>query len=304
MHQDNFMAVELAPIADKGGAVQHKSGLAGFFVRWPVPVLIALFWLGLMALVALAAPWLAPYDFMATDVLARLRPPVLLGGTLEHLLGTDQLGRDVYSRVIASIRISITIAITATIITTVIGLTLGFVAAYFRGWVDQLILMAVDAQLAMPFMIIAIAVLAFLGNSLVIFVLLLGLNGWETITRMARGLAISASSQGYAVAARDIGSPPARIYVKHILPNISATIVIAMTLNIPGVILLESSLSFLGIGLQPPQTSLGNMVGYGRDYIQSAPWIMLMPAVIIVLTTLSVSIVGDWLRDRLDPTLR
>jgi peptide/nickel transport system permease protein len=153
-------------------------------------------------------------------------------------------------------------------------------------------------------MIIAIAVLAFLGNSLVIFIMLLGLNGWDQVTRIARGLAISADTQGYAAAARDIGASPWRIYLRHILPNISATIVVAMTLNIPGVILLESSLSFLGIGLQPPQTSLGNMVGYGRDYIQSAPWIMLMPAAVIVVTTLSVSIVGDWLRDRLDPTLR
>jgi peptide/nickel transport system permease protein len=156
----------------------------------------------------------------------------------------------------------------------------------------------------MPFMIISIAVLAFLGNSLPIFIMLLGMYGWEQVTRIARGLAISANAQGYAAAARDIGASPWRIYLRHILPNISAMIVIAMTLNIPAVILLESSLSFLGIGLQPPQTSLGNMVGYGRDYIQSAPWIMLMPAAVIVITTLSVSVVGDWLRDRLDPTLR
>ncbi|ENN88095.1 Oligopeptide transport system permease protein [Rhizobium freirei PRF 81] len=287
-----------------GGVIQRKGGFKAFFAAWPPLVLISLAWLGLMILVALLAHWLAPYDFMATNVLARLRPPAFFGGTFEHLLGTDQLGRDVFSRVIASIRISITIALAATVITTIIGVTLGFLAAYFRGWVDQLILMMVDAQLAMPFMIIAIAVLAFLGNSLVIFVLLLGLNGWEIITRMARGLAISANAQGYAVAARDIGASPARVYLRHILPNISTTIVVAMTLNIPGVILLESSLSFLGIGLQPPQTSLGNMVGYGRDYIQSAPWIMLTPAAIIVFTTLSISIVGDWLRDRLDPTLR
>ncbi|MGG6895503.1 ABC transporter permease [Rhizobium sp. BR 315] len=298
------MAAEVENAPAFGGVIQRKSNLRAFFSAWPPLVLISLAWLGLMILVALFAHWLAPYDFMATNVLARLCPPALFGGTFEHMLGTDQLGRDVFSRVIASIRISITIALAATIITTIIGVTLGFLAAYFRGWVDQLILMMVDAQLAMPFMIIAIAVLAFLGNSLVIFVLLLGLNGWDIITRMARGLAISANAQGYAVAARDIGASPARVYLRHILPNISTTIVVAMTLNIPGVILLESSLSFLGIGLQPPQTSLGNMVGYGRDYIQSAPWIMLTPAAIIVVTTLSISIVGDWLRDRLDPTLR
>ncbi|MFJ6324234.1 MULTISPECIES: ABC transporter permease [unclassified Rhizobium] len=298
------MSAEIEHAAPLGGVVRRKSSLSAFFSAWPPLVLIAIFWLALMLFVALFAYWLTPYDFMATNVLARLRPPALFGGSFAHLLGTDQLGRDVFSRVIASIRISIIIAVAATIITTAIGVTLGFLAAYFRGWVDQVILMMVDAQLAMPFMIIAIAVLAFLGNSLVIFVLLLGLNGWEVITRIARSLAISANAQGYAVAARDIGASPACIYLRHILPNIATTIIVAMTLNIPGVILLESSLSFLGIGLQPPQTSLGNMVGYGRDYIQSAPWIMLTPAVIIVLTTLSVSIVGDWLRDRLDPTLR
>ncbi|MEZ2128002.1 ABC transporter permease [Sinorhizobium sp. CB9] len=298
------MAIEQDRTAIGGSVVEQKGRLTAFLEAWPPAVLMSLIWLALMVLISLLAPLITPYDFMATDVHARLKPPFLFGGDASHLLGTDQLGRDVLSRAITSIRISITIAICATLLSTAIGVTLGFVAAYFRGWIDQIILMIVDAQLAMPFMIIAIAVLAFFGNSLVIFVILLGLNGWEQVTRIARGLAISANTQGYAAAARDIGSSPWRIYLRHILPNISATIVVAMTLNIPGVILLESSLSFLGIGLQPPQTSLGNMVGYGRDYIQSAPWIMLMPAVIIVVTTLSVSVMGDWLRDRLDPTLR
>lgn len=297
------MAIEHEGIAASGSVVEEKQRLAAFFQAWPPAVIFAIAWLLLMMLVAILAPLITPYDFMAVDVHARLKPPAFFGGSLSHLLGTDQLGRDVLSRALTSIRISITIAICATLLSTMIGLILGFVAAYFRGWVDQVILTLVDAQLAMPFMIIAIAVLAFLGNSLVVFVMLLGLNGWEQITRIARGLAISANTQGYAAAARDIGASPWRIYLRHILPNISATLVVAMTLNIPGVILLESSLSFLGIGLQPPQTSLGNMVGYGRDYIQSAPWIMLMPAAVIVITTLSVSIVGDWLRDRLDPTL-
>ncbi len=291
-------------IAASGSVIEEKKKFRAFIEAWPPAVLIAIFWLALVILIAVIAPLIVPYDFMAVDVHARLKPPVFFGGDFAHILGTDQLGRDVFSRALISIRISLTIAICATLLSTVVGVTLGFIAAYFRGWVDQIILTLVDAQLAMPFMIIAIAVLAFLGNSLTIFIMLLGLYGWEQVTRIARGLAISASAQGYAAAARDIGASPWRIYLRHILPNISAMIVIAMTLNIPAVILLESSLSFLGIGLQPPQTSLGNMVGYGRDYIQSAPWIMLMPAAVIVITTLSVSVVGDWLRDRLDPTLR
>ncbi|EJJ24863.1 ABC transporter permease [Rhizobium sp. CF142] len=291
-------------IAASGSVIEEKKKITAFLEAWPPAVLIALFWLGLVILIAVIAPLIVPYDFMAVDVRARLKPPVFFDGDFSHILGTDQLGRDVFSRALISIRISLTIAICATMLSTAVGVTLGFIAAYFRGWVDQVILTFVDAQLAMPFMIISIAVLAFLGNSLPIFIMLLGLYGWEQVTRIARGLAISANAQGYAAAARDIGASPWRIYLRHILPNISAMIVIAMTLNIPAVILLESSLSFLGIGLQPPQTSLGNMVGYGRDYIQSAPWIMLMPAAVIVITTLSVSVVGDWLRDRLDPTLR
>lgn len=287
-----------------GGRVVARDRVSAFFSYYPPATLLAMTWLIVMVVVALLAPMIAPYGFMDVDVMARLKPPVFFGGSWTHPLGTDQLGRDILSRALVSIRISITIAVCATIITTLIGVTLGFVAAYFRGWTDHVIMMAVDAQLAMPFMIIAIAVIAFFGNSFVIFIVLLGLHGWESITRISRGLAIAATSNGYALAVRDLGANPVRIYLRHILPNISATIAVAMTLNIPGVILLESSLSFLGIGLQPPQTSLGNMVGYGRDYIQSAPWIMLTPSMLIVVTTLSVSILGDWLRDRLDPTLK
>lgn len=298
------MTLELKTIENEQSRVARKAWRVAFFNEWPPTLLAALAWLAVMVLVALLVPHIAPYDFMALDVMARLQPPAMMGGDWFHIFGTDQLGRDVFSRVLFSIRISIAIAVCGTVISTVVGVTLGFLAAYFRGWIEQITLLVVDAQLAMPFMIIAIAVLAFFGNSLTVFVLLLGLNGWEQVTRIARGLALSASNRGYATAARDIGGSARRIYLRHILPNISATIVVAMTLNIPNIILLESSLSFLGIGLQPPQTSLGNMVGYGRDYIQSAPWVMLFPAAIIVITTLSVSIAGDWLRDRLDPTLR
>lgn len=290
--------------SDSASVIEAKSRWKAFFEAWPPAVLLALGWIGLMVLIALLAPLIAPYEYMALDVRARLQPPVFMGGSWDHALGTDELGRDVTSRLLMSIRISIAVAFIATLISTATGLILGFAAAYFRGWVEEIILILVDAQLAMPFMIVAIAVLAFFGNSVFLFVLLLGFNGWEAITRIARGLAISATEQGYAKAVRDLGASPVRVYFGHILPNIAATLMVAMTLNIPGVILLESSLSFLGIGIQPPETSLGNMVGYGRKYIQTAPWIMLVPSLVIVLTTLAVSITGDWLRDRLDPTLR
>lgn len=282
----------------------EKNRVAAFFQRWPVSILLALGWVGAMLFVAFFGHFFAPEDFMAIDLRARLAPPVFMGGSWEHALGTDELGRDVLSRLIASIRISLTIAFMATLVSAVVGVALGFLAAWARGRVEQAILMLVDAQAAMPFMIIALAVLAFLGNSLTLFTMLLGFYGWERIARIARGLAISAQEQGYAAAARDLGASPWRVYGRHILPNIASTLIVSMTLNFPEVILLESGLSFLGLGVQPPLTSLGNMVGYGRDYIQSAAWIMLAPAAVIVVTTLAISMIGDWLRDLFDPTLR
>ncbi len=286
------------------GVARRRSAARRFFDAWPPMVLVAIAWLSLMLFVALAADFIRPYDFKALDLRGRLQPPVFMGGTWRHILGSDELGRDVLSRLIESIRISLMIATASTLFAAVVGVLLGFSAAHFRGIVEHLVQVQVDLQASMPFLIIALAVLAFFGNSLTLFVLLMGLNGWERIARIARGLAISANEQGYASAVRDLGAGPWRIYGRHILPNIAATLIVSMTLNFPEVILLESGLSFLGLGVQPPLTSLGNMVGYGREYMQTAPWILLAPAAAIIMTTLSVSILGDWLRDRLDPTLR
>ena len=270
----------------------------------PLAVIIAATWITALLLVALFADQLRPYGITQMDLRARLTPPILFGGTWAHPLGSDELGRDVLSRLITSIRISVTIAIGATLIAGILGTTLGFLAAHFRGLVEQLVLMLIDFQASMPFLIIALSVLAFFGNSLPLFIGLMGFYGWERHARIARGLAISANAQGYAAAVRQLGASPLRIYLRHILPNTAATLIVAATLSFPEVVLLESGLSFLGLGVQPPMTSLGNMVGYGREYLTRAPWILLAPSITIVLTTLSVSLLGDWLRDRLDPTLR
>ncbi len=266
----------------------------------PLGVKLAIFWLALMVLIALTSQWIAPYSFTAPDLRNRLSPP----GNPVHWLGTDELGRDVLSRLFVSIRVSLLIAFGASIISAVVGTTLGFLAAYFRGMVEQAVLMLADFQASMPFLILALSVLAFFGNSLMLLVCLMGFFGWERYARIARSLAIAASAQGYAASVRQLGASPARVYLRHILPNIASTLIVSMTLIFPEIILLESSLSFLGLGVQPPMTSLGNMVGYGREYITRAPWIMLAPALTIVTTTLAVSTLGDWLRDHLDPTLR
>jgi peptide/nickel transport system permease protein len=257
-----------------------------------------------MLFTALAADWISPFSYTALDLRNRLTPPIGLGGDWLHPLGTDELGRDVLSRLITSIRMSLLIAFGATVISAVLGVALGFLAAHFRGLVEQAVLALVDFQAAMPFLILALAVLAFFGNALPLFICLLGLNGWERYARIARGLAVSAGSQGYAAAVKQLGASPWRVYGCHVLPNIASTLIVSMTLAFPEIILLESGLSFLGLGVQPPMTSLGNMVGYGREYLTRAPWILLAPSSVIVLTTLCVSLVGDWLRDRLDPTLR
>lgn len=266
----------------------------------PTAVMVAIVWIAAVLVVALLADAIAPYGLTRMDLKNRLSMP----GNPAHWLGTDELGRDVLSRLIFSIRISLLIAFGATAISAVLGTLLGFLAAHFRGLIEQIVLMLADFQASMPFLILALAVLAFFGSSLQLLVCLMGLYGWERYARIARGLAISAAAQGYAGAIRQLGATPSRIYFRHILPNIASTLIVSMTLVFPEVILLESGLSFLGLGVQPPMTSLGNMVGYAREYLGRAPWIMLAPATTIVLTTLAVSTIGDWLRDKLDPTLK
>lgn len=268
--------------------------------RVPFSVAFAIAWLAAMVFVAFCADMIRPYGITAMDLRSRLSQP----GNPAHLLGTDELGRDVLSRLLQSIRVSLAIAFGATIISAVFGTALGFAAAKFRGAVEHLVLVLADFQAALPFLIMSLAILAFFGSSMPLLIGLMGFYGWERYARIARGLAISASAQGYAAAVVQLGARPARLYINHILPNVASTLIVSMTLTFPEIILMESGLSFLGLGVQPPETSLGNMVGFGREYLTRAPWIMLAPAFVIMMTTLAISLVGDWLRDKLDPTLR
>ena len=272
--------------------------------KYPALVLTGMGFVFFVFVIFLFADWLAPYSYKVQDLANRLQPPVWLGGVEHYFLGTDQLGRDILSRLIYATRFSIFVAILGTVIGAVLGTFLGFVAAHFRGWVEESIMMLVDAQASLPFMLIALAVLAFFGNSFTLFIVIMGINGWDKYARMTRGMVLSANIHGYAVAVRSLGARPASIYFRHILPNISSVLIVQFTLNFPQTILLETSLSFLGLGIQPPLTSLGQMLGSGRSYLITAWWIAVLPGIIIFLTTLSISMIGDWLRDRLDPTLR
>jgi peptide/nickel transport system permease protein len=295
-------------LESRQASVQAVPPLAGtvrrFLRKYPPLVLSAGSFVLLVLLVSAAADLLAPYHYTAQDLANRLRPPAFLGGPSQYLLGTDELGRDILSRLLYATRFSVIIAILGTSIGAVVGTTLGFVAAHFRGWVEETLMMLVDAQASVPFMLLALAVLAFFGNSLVLFIVVLGINGWENYARLTRGMVLSASKQGYAVAVHALGASPARIYGRHILPNILSVLIVQFTLNFPQTILLETSMSFLGLGIQPPLTSLGQMLGAGRRHLLLAWWIAVLPGLMIFLTTLSISIVGDWLRDRFDPTLR
>jgi peptide/nickel transport system permease protein len=273
--------------------------------RVPLLILLCMAIVVVLALVALLAHWIAPYDYSVIDLRARLAPPAWYPkGTMAHPLGTDELGRDMLSRLIQSIRTSLTVALIGSIMSAVLGTFLGFLSVHFRGWLDELVMAAVDIQAALPFMILALAVVAFFGDSIVLFIGLMGIYGWERFARLTRAMTLSALSNGYAVAVQTLGARPLRVYAIHILPNIANTLIVTMTLNFPQIVLLETSLSFLGVGIQPPMTSLGNMVGFGRDYLLTAWWIAAFPAATIFLGTLAISLLGDWIRDVLDPTLK
>ena len=272
--------------------------------RWPVLVVCAFVFMALILAIFLLADVLAPHDYRAQSLRTRLAPPVFLGGSWNNILGSDELGRDVLSRLLYAIRFSIVVALGGTLMGAVLGTVLGFLAAHFRGLVEEAIMMLADVQASLPFMLIALAMIAAFGGGFGLFILIMGIYGWEVFARLTRGVVISANNQGYATATTAIGAPPRYTYLRHILPNILSVLVVQFTLNFPQVVLLETSLSFLGLGIRPPLTSLGQMLGAGRAYLTTAWWIAILPGMVIFLTTMSISLIGDWLRDRLDPTLK
>ena len=271
----------------------------------PLAVAMSAAFLTVICLVALFGPALAPHDYEETNLLYRLKPPFWSPLSVDgYLLGTDKLGRDLLSRLLLATQVSIALAVLGTLIGAVLGTFLGILAAHRGGIVDEIVMTMVDWQAAMPFLIIALAVLAFFGNNFYLFLALMGLYGWETYARLTRGLVLAAREQGYAVAVRALGAKPSRLYLGHILPNVIGPLIVQLTLNFPQTILLETSLSFLGLGIQPPLASLGQMLGEGRDYLLNAWYLAVIPGAVIFLTTLSMCLVGDWIRSRLDPTQR
>jgi len=262
----------------------------------PPGVLLAMLWLLACLSLVIILPLVSHLDVTAIDLRARLSPPIGFGGTWAHPLGTDDLGRDVFARLVASLRTSLAIALGAVVISATIGTLIGILAAHLRGWVDQLVVAAVDAQVSVPFIIISLTLTAIFGNNLYLFIFILGMFGWERYTRLARAMTMASRGRGYVLAMRTLGFSWPRIYLRHVLPNIASTLLVTATITFPEVILLETSLSFLGLGIQPPMTSLGNMLGFGRSYLLTGWWIAVAPGLAIFLCALSVSIIGDWAR--------
>ncbi|WP_331375278.1 ABC transporter permease [Sinorhizobium chiapasense] len=267
-------------------------------------ILLALAWIALIILLSIAAPLVAPYGYADQQPMLRLRPPAILGHDNPFLFGSDNLGRDVFSRTLYGIRYSIIIALSGTLISTFIGVAMGMLAARLRGWWEETIMMLVDIQASLPFIIFAITIVAFFGKGFWLLAVIVGLAGWGRYARLARGLVLDAETVGYAAALRVLGAGSSRIYIRHILPNIVSALVVQMTLNFPEVILLETGMSFLGLGVQPPLTSLGLLINESRNYLMLAWWMAAVPGAVIVLTTLSISLLGDWLRDVMDTKLR
>ena len=253
----------------------------------------------LLFVISIFAPWLAPYDPGRIDLTNILAAP-----SASHLFGTDQLGRDVLSRMIWGARISLKVGFVATGVAIIIGAILGAIAGYYGRWIDSAIMRFVDIMLCFPTFFLILAVIAFLEPSIWNIMLIIGLTGWMSVTRLVRADFISLKERDFVQAARVIGAGDLRIIFLHILPNAMASILVAATLGIAGAILTESALSFLGIGVQPPTPSWGNILTAGKDNIDIAWWLSLYPGLAILITVLGYNLLGEGIRDSLDPRLR
>jgi len=247
---------------------------------------------------AFLAPYLAPYSPTAPSFAVVLQPP-----NLQHPFGTDQLGRDVLSRVIFGARIALLVGITTVVVAGLVGCTLGLVSGYFGGWIDAAVMRIADVQLSFPFILLALTVNAIIGGGLRNIILSLVIAGWPLYVRVVRGEVLALRAREYVQAAVATGAPVGRIIFRHLLPNVMTPIIVISTLQVSQFIIAEATISFLGFGIQPPTAAWGTMVSDGRNYIFFAWWLSTFPGAALALTALGVNLAGDWLRDTLDPRL-
>ena len=259
----------------------------------------------LLVVVAVLAPVVAPHDPAAQSLRARLDPPAWQdGGSWSHVLGTDSLGRDVLSRLIYGARVSLLVGAVVVLVAGVFGVTVGLVAGYKGGKVNSVLMRLVDTQLAFPGLLLALIILATVGPSMKTVIIVLALNNWMIYSRVTQGIVLSVKETPYVEAAEIVGCTSRRVVFRHILPNLTAPLLTLATLEFAAIILSEAALSFLGVGIQPPQTSWGLDVAVGKDYIFQAWWLVTFPGLAIALTVLAVNLAASWLRVTADPTER
>jgi peptide/nickel transport system permease protein len=261
--------------------------------------------IAVVTLIALFAPFIATADPVKMNLLARLKPPTMSLTQLgAYPLGTDQLGRDIWSRIVYGSRFTLLISLGGVIVGGLLGTTVGLIAGYARGAADRVVMRIADVQLALPVLLLALMIMAVLGANAITLTIVLALTGWTRFARVVRGEVLSLRAREFVLSAEAAGARPLRIVARHILPNVLTPIVVVATLEMARLVLMESSLSFLGLGVQAPAPSWGRMLSEGRQYMESAWWLATLPGVMIVVVILGVSLVGDWLRDFYDPKLQ
>lgn len=259
---------------------------------------------GVTILLALIAPVVAPYDPVAQELPRRLLPPSWMGGAPDHLLGTDSLGRDTLSRVLFGARISLIVGLLAVFVQGGIGIPLGLLAGYRgKSW-DMWLSRAMDIQLALPVLVLAIAILGILGPSLEKLILVLGITGWVVYARIARAASLALRETDLVTAARCIGARDVRVMFRHVFPNSITALSVVGTQQVAAMILAEAALSYLGLGVPPPTPSWGGMVVDGRNYIASAWWVSTVPGITIMFVVLGINLLGDWIADNMNPMMR
>jgi peptide/nickel transport system permease protein len=260
--------------------------------------------LGAIVAVAVTAPLLAPHDPRIGNVLDNLMPPMSesMDGPI-YVLGTDASGRDVFSVILHGARVSLTVGVVSVLVSGFLGALIGVTAGYFRGVVDEVVMRLVDIQLAFPFILLALIIMFVLGPGLLNIIIVLIVTTWPLYARVARAEALRLRGNEYVMAARTMGAGNARIIVRHVLPNALTPLIVVASAAVPQMIVYEAALSFLGVGLPPTTASWGGLLSAGRNYLAQAWWVATFPGLAIMLTVLSINILGDWLRDRLDPSL-
>ncbi|HLR74926.1 MAG TPA: ABC transporter permease [Virgibacillus sp.] len=282
--------------------ITNESKLRSFFSN------LATSWTGmlgfiiivLLIIISIFGQWIAPYDPLHAEFSKKLLPPLTDG----HILGTDQLGRDILSRIILGARVSVIIGLATVLVAGLFGSIVGIIAGYFRGWIDVVLMRIVDVQLSFPFILLVLVINAIIGTGLRNIIISLAIGGWVIFARVIRSEVLALREQEFITACIATGVSRFEILVKHIVPNLFTPIIILSSLQVATFIIAEASVSFLGFGVQPPTPAWGNMLNEGKDYIFTSWWLITFPGLAIVITALGVNFFGDWLRDTLDPELK